>query len=84
MTRHLAVGMRFSPSVFFFGCAIFCPALCRLFLWTQLFPPTVLPPIVFAAGWHLKKKAFFKNILAINMFAVLGTVVRFSLMDCST
>lgn len=35
----------------------------------------LLPPIVFAAGFTLKKRDFFKNFGTITVFAVLGTVI---------
>ncbi|GMH41763.1 hypothetical protein BSKO_09673 [Bryopsis sp. KO-2023] len=35
----------------------------------------LLPPIVFGAGFSMKKKKFFHNFGAIILFAVLGTVI---------
>ena len=37
----------------------------------------ILPPIIFAAGYNLKKGCFFKFIGYINLYAVLGTLVNF-------
>ncbi|CAN0537380.1 unnamed protein product, partial [Ectocarpus sp. 12 AP-2014] len=41
----------------------------------ELFYFLFLPPIIFEAGYTLRKKDFFHNILSIVMFAVLGTLV---------
>ena len=35
----------------------------------------IIPPIIFAAGFTLKKKNFFKNLSYILSFGVLGTVL---------
>jgi NhaP-type Na+/H+ or K+/H+ antiporter len=35
------------------------------------------PPILFASGFNLKKKAFIKNMNYITMFGVLGTFFFF-------
>lgn len=35
----------------------------------------LLPPIVYGAGFSMKKRPFFQNFGAITMFAVMGTVI---------
>jgi len=37
----------------------------------------ILPPIIFAAGYNMKKKKFFSNIFYISLYAVVGTLVNF-------
>lgn len=53
-------------------------------MFTDLSPPQfspaaflygLLPPIVFGAGFAMKKKKFFQNFGAIMLFAVIGTVI---------
>lgn len=41
----------------------------------EIFYFLLLPPIIFEAGFTLRKKRFFSNIATILMFAVLGTLV---------
>ena len=37
----------------------------------------ILPPIIFAAGYNLRRRSFFKYFLYIFLFGVLGTVITF-------
>ena len=44
----------------------------------------LLPPIVFAAGFTLKKREFFRNFGTIVLFAVVGTLVSTILFGLAT
>ena len=46
----------------------------------EVFFVLILPPIIFAAGYNLRKKFFFKYIFYILLFGVIGTVVNFILV----
>lgn len=35
----------------------------------------ILPPIIFAAGYNMKRKIFFKNISNIMLFGVFSTIL---------
>lgn len=43
-----------------------------------------LPPIVFAAGYNMKRKKFFENFTNILMFGLFGTLLQFSLFSIFT
>ena len=43
----------------------------------DLFFYFVLPPIIFAGGYNMKRRRFFKNFSYIMLFGVLGTIVQF-------
>ena len=43
----------------------------------EMFFNIVLPPIIFSAGYNLKKRAFFKYFFYIIAFGIFGTVISF-------
>ncbi|PHT29031.1 Sodium/hydrogen exchanger 1 [Capsicum baccatum] len=47
----------------------------------QLFFIYLLPPIIFNAGFQMKKKHFFRNFMAIILFGALGTLISFSVIS---
>ncbi|XP_057512470.1 sodium/hydrogen exchanger 1-like [Actinidia eriantha] len=47
----------------------------------ELFFIYLLPPIIFNAGFQVKKKQFFKNFSIILMFGICGTIISFCLIS---
>lgn len=47
----------------------------------DLFFLYLLPPIIFNAGFQVKKKQFFKNFSTIFLFGVFGTVISFCIIS---
>ena len=43
----------------------------------RLFFYVLLPPIIFAAGYNLKKRRFFQYFFYIFLYGVIGTFVTF-------
>ena len=43
----------------------------------EMFFNIVLPPIIFSAGYNLKKRAFFKYFFYIIAFGIFGTLISF-------
>lgn len=46
----------------------------------ELFFIYLLPPIIFNAGFQVKKKQFFKNFSVILLFGIFGTIISFCLI----
>ena len=44
----------------------------------ESFFAVILPPIIFAAGYNLRKKEFFENLKYILLYGVLGTFINFA------
>lgn len=40
----------------------------------------LLPPIIFNAGFEVKKKQFFRNFVTISLFGVVGTLISFGVI----
>ncbi|XP_044470105.1 sodium/hydrogen exchanger 1-like isoform X1 [Mangifera indica] len=47
----------------------------------DLFFLYLLPPIIFNAGFQVKKKQFFKNFTIILLFGIFGTLISFCLIS---
>ena len=47
---------------------------------SDLFFYLVLPPIIFSAGYSLKRKKFFRYSFLISVFGILGTLLNFILI----
>nr|AFQ00709.1 sodium/hydrogen exchanger 1 [Ipomoea batatas] len=47
----------------------------------DLFFIYLLPPIIFNAGFQVKKKQFFRNISTIMLFGALGTLISFIIIS---
>ncbi|CAK9175900.1 unnamed protein product [Ilex paraguariensis] len=47
----------------------------------ELFFIYVLPPIIFNAGFQVKKKQFFRNFMTIMLFGVFGTLISFGIIS---
>ncbi|KAL8121636.1 sodium/hydrogen exchanger 1-like [Apium graveolens] len=47
----------------------------------DLFFIYLLPPIIFNAGFQVKKKQFFRNFMTITLFGALGTLISFSIIS---
>jgi hypothetical protein len=50
----------------------------HLFVFSEdLFFIYLLPPIIFNAGFQVKKKQFFRNFMTITLFGAVGTMISF-------
>ncbi|KAJ8475717.1 hypothetical protein OPV22_019444 [Ensete ventricosum] len=47
----------------------------------DLFFIYVLPPIIFNAGFQVKKKQFFRNFMTIMLFGAVGTLISFIIIS---
>ncbi|XP_074339204.1 sodium/hydrogen exchanger 1-like isoform X2 [Apium graveolens] len=47
----------------------------------DLFFIYLLPPIIFNAGFQVKKKQFFRNFMTITLFGTVGTLISFSIIS---
>ncbi|KAJ0045204.1 hypothetical protein Pint_04005 [Pistacia integerrima] len=50
----------------------------------ELFFIYLLPPIIFNAGFQVKKKQFFHNFLTIMMFGVIGVFISSSIITAGS
>jgi hypothetical protein len=47
----------------------------------DLFFIYLLPPIIFNAGFQVKKKQFFRNFMTIMLFGAIGTLISFVIIS---
>ncbi|KAE8698220.1 Sodium/hydrogen exchanger 2 [Hibiscus syriacus] len=47
----------------------------------DLFFNYLLPPIIFNAGFQVKKKQFFRNFMTIILFGAVGTLISFAIIS---
>ncbi|ONK67541.1 uncharacterized protein A4U43_C05F1110 [Asparagus officinalis] len=47
----------------------------------DLFFTYLLPPIIFNAGFQVKKKQFFRNFMTIMLFGAVGTLISFAIIS---
>ncbi|KAH9329324.1 hypothetical protein KI387_001432, partial [Taxus chinensis] len=47
----------------------------------ELFFIYLLPPIIFNAGFQVKKKQFFRNFITIVLFGAIGTFISFAIVS---
>ncbi|KAI8566117.1 hypothetical protein RHMOL_Rhmol02G0014700 [Rhododendron molle] len=47
----------------------------------DLFFIYLLPPIIFNAGFQVKKKQFFRNFMTITAFGAIGTLISFAIIS---
>jgi NhaP-type Na+/H+ or K+/H+ antiporter len=44
----------------------------------------ILPPIIFAAGYNMKRRRFFRNLGYIGLYGILGTIISFLIIGIGT
>ncbi|KAG0582840.1 hypothetical protein M758_3G092200 [Ceratodon purpureus] len=50
----------------------------------ELFFIYLLPPIIFNAGFQVKKKQFFRNFVAIMLYGVIGVFISFAIITAGS
>jgi NhaP-type Na+/H+ or K+/H+ antiporter len=50
----------------------------------EIFFYVLLPPIIFASGFNMRRKRFFDNLGYILLFGVVGTIVSFAIFSLLT
>ncbi|KAH1243689.1 Sodium/hydrogen exchanger 2 [Glycine max] len=63
---------------------LFVALLCACIIighFEDLFFIYLLPPIIFNAGFQVKKKQFFRNFMTIMLFGAVGTLISFCIIS---
>jgi sodium/hydrogen exchanger-like protein 6/7/sodium/hydrogen exchanger 8 len=70
----ILIGMLFGTGLYLFGEGD------QIKFEEKIFFYGLLPPMIFAGGYNLKKKDFGKNFFYILLFGLLGTIISFGVI----
>jgi len=84
MIKHLMPRSKYHKYLHESGALLVFGFVCGFFLWLSdldvnfsqsLFWDYVLPPIIFYAGYSMKRRRFFQNLGTISLYGIFGTIL---------